>query len=60
MRQFLIVCLSWLCLSYTHAEVKTTLYDFRFWTSPECTRIVIDVEKGVHQILCIGGKTKMV
>ena len=48
MRQFLIVCLSWLCLSYTHAEVKTTLYDFRFWTSPERTRIVIDVEKGVQ------------
>jgi len=47
MRQFLIVCLSWLCLGHTYAEEKTTLHDFRFWTSPERTRIVIDVEKGV-------------
>ncbi len=36
------------CLSYAHADEKTTLYDFRFWTSPERTRIVIDVEKGVQ------------
>jgi len=48
MRQFLIICLSWLCVSAIHAEEKTTLYDFRFWTSPERTRIVIDVEKGVQ------------
>jgi len=48
MRQFLIVCLSWLyLLSPAHAEEKTTLHDFRFWTSPERTRIVIDVEKGI-------------
>jgi N-acetylmuramoyl-L-alanine amidase len=31
-----------------YADNKTTLYDFRFWTSPERTRIVIDVEKGVR------------
>jgi len=37
-----------ICLSYAHADEKTTLYDFRFWTSPERTRIVIDVEKGVQ------------
>ncbi|RUM83154.1 MAG: cell wall hydrolase [Candidatus Thioglobus sp.] len=48
MRQFIIVCLSWLCLSHLHAGEKTTLYDFRLWTSPERTRIVIDVEKGVQ------------
>jgi N-acetylmuramoyl-L-alanine amidase len=48
MRQFLILCLGLICLSYAHADEKTTLYDFRFWTSPERTRIVIDVEKGVQ------------
>jgi N-acetylmuramoyl-L-alanine amidase len=30
-----------------YADNRTTLYDFRYWTSPEHTRIVIDVEKGV-------------
>ena len=48
MRQFLVLCLGFICLSYAHADEKTTLYDFRFWTSPERTRIVIDVEKGVQ------------
>ena len=48
MRQFLILCLGLICLSYAHADEKTTLFDFRFWTSPERTRIVIDVEKGVQ------------
>ena len=48
MRQFLIVLLSYLCLGSSYADNRTTLYDFRFWTSPERTRIVIDVEKGVR------------
>jgi len=48
MRQLLIVLLSYLCMVSAYADSKTTLYDFRFWTSPERTRIVIDVEKGVR------------
>ncbi|WP_348676215.1 N-acetylmuramoyl-L-alanine amidase [uncultured Candidatus Thioglobus sp.] len=48
MRQLLIVVLSYLCMVSAYADSKTTLYDFRFWTSPERTRIVIDVEKGVR------------
>ena len=48
MRQLLIVLLSYLCMVSAYADNKTTLYDFRFWTSPERTRIVIDVEKGVR------------
>jgi len=28
------------------AEDKTTLYDFRYWTAPDHTRIVIDTEEG--------------
>ena len=48
MRQLLIVALSYLCMVSAYADSKTTLYDFRFWTSPERTRIVIDVEKGVR------------
>ena len=48
MRQLLIVPLSYLCMVSAYADSKTTLYDFRFWTSPERTRIVIDVEKGVR------------
>ena len=27
------------------AEEKTTLYDFRYWTAPDHTRIVIDTEE---------------
>ena len=27
------------------AEDKTTLYDFRYWTAPDHTRIVIDTEE---------------
>ncbi len=44
----LLILLTFLCLSNVYADDKTTLYDFRFWTSPERTRIVIDVEKGLE------------
>ena len=30
-----------------YADSRTTLYDFRYWTSPEHTRIVIDVDNGI-------------
>ena len=32
-------------ISSVGAEDKTTLYDFRYWTAPDHTRIVIDTEK---------------
>ena len=34
-----------LLISSVGAEVKTTLYDFRYWTAPDHTRIVIDTEE---------------
>jgi len=34
-----------LCISSVSAEDKTTLYDFRYWTAPDHTRIVIDTEE---------------
>ncbi len=34
--------------SAAYADNKTTLYDFRFWTAPDHTRIVIDVERGIQ------------
>ena len=34
-----------LLISSVDAEVKTTLYDFRYWTAPDHTRIVIDTEE---------------
>ncbi|MDC0430070.1 N-acetylmuramoyl-L-alanine amidase [Candidatus Thioglobus sp.] len=35
-------------LSSAYADNKTTLHDFRFWSSPDRTRIVIDVDPGVR------------
>ena len=35
-------------LSSAFADNRTTLHDFRFWSSPERTRIVIDVDQGVR------------
>jgi len=35
-------------LNSAFADNRTTLYDFRFWSSPERTRIVIDVDQGVR------------
>ncbi len=37
-----------LLLSNVYANNKTTLFDFRFWTSPERTRIVIDIDSNVR------------
>lgn len=34
-----------LLISSVGAEDKTTLYDFRYWTAPDHTRIVIDTEE---------------
>ncbi len=34
-----------LWISSVNAEDKTTLYDFRYWTAPDHTRIVIDTEE---------------
>ena len=34
-----------LWISSASAEDKTTLYDFRYWTAPDHTRIVIDTEE---------------
>ena len=34
--------------SSAFADNRTTLHDFRFWSSPERTRIVIDVDQGVR------------
>lgn len=35
-------------LTNAYADNKTTLHDFRFWSSPDRTRIVIDVDPGVR------------
>ena len=40
--------LSLFFLNSAFAKERTTLYDFRFWSSPERTRIVIDVDQGVR------------
>ena len=44
MRKFLTLCFV-LWISSVGAEDKTTLYDFRYWTAPDHTRIVIDTEE---------------
>ena len=44
MRFFILLLL----LGNVYANNKTTLFDFRFWTSPERTRIVIDTEPNVR------------
>ena len=41
----------WLCLlflSSAHANNKTTLYDFRFWSSDNQTKIVIDTDPNIQ------------
>ncbi len=45
MRFFILLLL---LLGHVYANNKTTLFDFRFWTSPERTRIVIDTEPNVR------------
>jgi N-acetylmuramoyl-L-alanine amidase len=47
MLRYLIFLISFLSVIDCYADNRTTLYDFRYWTSPEHTRIVIDVEKGI-------------
>ncbi len=44
MRNYLILFFV-LWISSVGAEDKTTLYDFRYWTAPDHTRIVIDTEE---------------
>ena len=34
-----------LLVTSVYGEEKTTLYDFRYWTAPDHTRIVIDTEE---------------
>ena len=34
-----------LLVTSAYSEEKTTLYDFRYWTAPDHTRIVIDTEE---------------
>ena len=34
-----------LLVTSVYSEEKTTLYDFRYWTAPDHTRIVIDTEE---------------
>ena len=43
MRYFISLALS-LIMTCVFAEEKTTLFDFRYWTAPNHTRIVIDTE----------------
>ena len=43
MRYFITLALS-LVMTSVFAEEKTTLFDFRYWTAPNHTRIVIDTE----------------
>jgi N-acetylmuramoyl-L-alanine amidase len=44
----LILLVGLLLSNGCYSGEKTTLYDFRFWSSPERTRIVIDTDKGVR------------
>ena len=44
MRSYLTLFFA-LLISSVGAEDKTTLYDFRYWTAPDHTRIVIDTEE---------------
>ena len=44
MRYFLSLIIALLVTS-VYGEEKTTLYDFRYWTAPDHTRIVIDTEE---------------
>jgi len=44
MRFFLSLIIALLVTS-VYGEEKTTLYDFRYWTAPDHTRIVIDTEE---------------
>ncbi len=48
MHKLIVILISIFFLNTSYADSKTTLYDFRFWTSPERTRIVIDTEQGVR------------
>ena len=48
MRKLLALLVGLFLLSSCYADKKTTLYDFRFWSSPERTRIVIDTDQGVR------------
>lgn len=43
--RYLVTLVLFLVMSTALAEEKTTLYDFRYWTAPNHTRIVIDTEK---------------
>ncbi len=51
-----VFLISLLSLINCYADSRTTLYDFRYWTSPEHTRIVIDVEKGIKYDIDIKNK----
>ena len=51
-----VFLISLLSLINCYADSRTTLYDFRYWTSPEHTRVVIDVEKGIKYDIDIKNK----
>lgn len=46
MYKFIIILL--LIIGKANGTERTTLYDFRFWTSPDKTRIVIDTQAGIN------------
>lgn len=48
MRQLTGLLFSLFFINSAFADNRTTLHDFRFWSSPERTRIVIDVDQGVR------------
>lgn len=48
MYRLVSLLLSLLFLNSAFAKDRTTLHDFRFWSSPERTRIVMDVDPGVR------------
>ncbi len=47
MFRYLALFIGLFSLVDSYADNRTTLYDFRYWTSPEHTRIVIDVDDGI-------------
>jgi N-acetylmuramoyl-L-alanine amidase len=47
MFRYLALFIGLFSLVDSYADNRTTLYDFRYWTSPEHTRIVIDVDEGI-------------
>jgi N-acetylmuramoyl-L-alanine amidase len=47
MYKLLVLLIGLILFNSCNADSKTTLHDFRFWSSPDRTRIVIDTEPGI-------------